>query len=263
MALACGKRLKFHVRPHAIRNMQSAFHMAKPIAFDQYEAIAERFAERIDYYAWNAYYDRPAMLALLPDVNGRDVLDAGCGPGAYAQELVARGARVVGIDASPTMIALAEKRLNQQARFLVANLDMPLDILSQNSFDGILSALALDYVRDWDTLFLEFSRILRAGGFFVFSVQHPLSDYVLNMADDYLQTELYQQRFRSIDPKLLVPTYRRPLHAALNPLARAGFVLEQLHEPQPTKEFREQFPEQYERLMRRPDFMMIKARKRV
>lgn len=235
--------------------------MNRPIAYDQYEAIAERFAERVDYYAWNAHYDRPAMLSLLPDVNNFDVLDAGCGPGVYAEELVARGARVTGIDASPTMIALAEKRLAGRAKFYVGNLEMPLEIFSENSFDLVLSALALDYVRDWDRLFVEFFRVLRSGGRFIFSVQHPLSDYVLARADDYMQTELYHQRFRSIDPKMDVPTYRRPLHGLLNPLLRAGFVLEQLHEPQPTKKFREQFPDQYERLMRRPDFVMVKARK--
>lgn len=233
----------------------------KPIAFDAYEAMAERFAARVDYYAWNAHYDRPAMLALLPDINGKDVLDAGCGPGAYAEEMVARGARVTGIDASPTMIALAEKRLNGRAKFMVANLDMPLDMFAANSFDLIVSALTLDYVRDWDSAFAEFARVLRPHGRFLFSMQHPLSDYVLNMANDYLQIEMYHARFRSIDSKLMVPTYRRPLHQVLNPLSRNGFALEQLVEPQPTPKFREQFPEQYERLMLRPDFMMIAARK--
>jgi 2-polyprenyl-3-methyl-5-hydroxy-6-metoxy-1,4-benzoquinol methylase len=32
------------------------------------------------------------------------VLDAGCGPGIYAEELVARGAEVVGFDASERMV---------------------------------------------------------------------------------------------------------------------------------------------------------------
>ncbi len=236
--------------------------MPKPIAFDEYEALAERFAERVDYYAWNAYYDRPAMLALLPDVRGREVLDAGCGPGVYAEELVARGARVIGVDASPTMIALAEKRLQGRAKFLVVNLEMGLEMFAAESFDMVLSALTLDYVRDWNPLFAEFFRVLRAGGYFQFSVQHPLSEYVLNFADDYMQTELYRSRWRSLDPKVFVPTYRRPLQDMLNPLTRAGFVLEQLVEPQPTREFRQQFPDQYERLMRRADFMMIRARKR-
>lgn len=235
--------------------------MNKPVAFDAYEEMAERFAERVDYYAWNAHYDRPAMLAQLPDVSGRDVLDAGCGPGVYAEELVARGARVIGVDASPTMIALADKRLEGKAKFMVADLDMPLSMFSADTFDMVLSALALDYVRDWSRVFAEFHRVLRAGGQFIFSCQHPLSDYVLNKADDYMQTELYSARFRSIDPKLHVPTYRRPLHLMLNTIVNTGFVFDQFIEAQPAKKFREQFPEQYDRLMRRPDFIIIKSHK--
>lgn len=44
---------------------------------------------------------RPACLALLGDVTGKRVLDAACGPGLYAAELIGRGARVVGFDHSP------------------------------------------------------------------------------------------------------------------------------------------------------------------
>ena len=43
--------------------------------------------------AYNAYYDRRAMLALVGDVRGLGVLDAGCGPGLYAQELLAQARR--------------------------------------------------------------------------------------------------------------------------------------------------------------------------
>ena len=44
-----------------------------------YDAIAERYAAGIDERPWNALYERPATLALLPTVAGKDVLDAGCG----------------------------------------------------------------------------------------------------------------------------------------------------------------------------------------
>ncbi|MCZ7544674.1 MAG: hypothetical protein M5R40_14640 [Anaerolineae bacterium] len=42
----------------------------QPIARDAYEALAERYAALIDDKAHNAHYERPAMLALLPDVAG-------------------------------------------------------------------------------------------------------------------------------------------------------------------------------------------------
>ena len=49
------------------------------------------------------------MLALLPDVSGKRVLDAGCGPGHYAEELVNRGASVVACDVTPAMVELGPR----------------------------------------------------------------------------------------------------------------------------------------------------------
>ncbi len=54
---------------------------------------------------------RRALLSWLPsDLRGRRVLDAGCGTGALAIEVARRGAHVVAIDLSPTLISLARER---------------------------------------------------------------------------------------------------------------------------------------------------------
>lgn len=58
-----------------------------PVA-DMYDALAEAYAARADTKPHNAYYERPATLSLLPDVVGKRVLDAGCGPGIYTEWLV-------------------------------------------------------------------------------------------------------------------------------------------------------------------------------
>ena len=55
---------------------------------------------------------RESLLSWLPeDLYGRRILDAGCGTGALAVELVKRGAEVVAIDLSPTLVQLARERL--------------------------------------------------------------------------------------------------------------------------------------------------------
>src|ERR1700679_2298838 len=57
---------------------------------------------------------RPPLLGWLPeDLRGARVLDAGCGTGALSVEAARRGANVVAIDLSPTLIALARERLPQ------------------------------------------------------------------------------------------------------------------------------------------------------
>jgi len=55
---------------------------------------------------------RAQLLAWLPDdLRGRRILDAGCGTGALAVEAARRGAQVVAIDLSPTLVELARSRL--------------------------------------------------------------------------------------------------------------------------------------------------------
>jgi 2-polyprenyl-3-methyl-5-hydroxy-6-metoxy-1,4-benzoquinol methylase len=62
----------------------------------QYDVFADEFLDHARSGFCNASYDRPACLALLGDVADKRVLDAACGPGLYAAELIRRGAQVVG-----------------------------------------------------------------------------------------------------------------------------------------------------------------------
>ena len=54
---------------------------SKPRAYDAYQELARAYADKIDTKPHNAYYERPAMLSLLPEVKDKKVLDAGCGFG--------------------------------------------------------------------------------------------------------------------------------------------------------------------------------------
>ena len=57
---------------------------------------------------------RGTLLSWLPqDMRGLRLLDAGCGTGALAMEAAARGAEVVAIDLSPTLVKLAAERYAQ------------------------------------------------------------------------------------------------------------------------------------------------------
>src|SRR4051794_39702395 len=97
--------------------------------------------------AYNAHYDRPAVLSLLGDVAGLDVLDAGCGPGIYLETLLDRGAKVVAFDASASMVALAKARADGRAEVHHLRLDEPLPF-ADRSFDLVVCALAIHYVDD-------------------------------------------------------------------------------------------------------------------
>ena len=87
---------------------------------------------------------RATLLQWLPeDLTDRRVLDAGCGTGALAVELAQRGAQVVAIDLSPTLVALARDRAPTA-------LQSQLDFRSGDMLDASLGAF--DYVVAMDSL---------------------------------------------------------------------------------------------------------------
>jgi 2-polyprenyl-3-methyl-5-hydroxy-6-metoxy-1,4-benzoquinol methylase len=57
-----------------------------------YDVMASSYEQHAADSPYNAHYDRPAVLELAGDVAGMRVLDAGCGPGLYSEQLLARGA---------------------------------------------------------------------------------------------------------------------------------------------------------------------------
>jgi SAM-dependent methyltransferase len=234
----------------------------KPIALDAYEALAEAYAAVIDTKPHNAYYERPATLSLLPEVKGKRVLDAGCGPGVYSEWLIEHGAEVVAVDASPKMVELAKLRLGRATDVRQADLSKPFTFLNSLSFDIVLSPLVLEYIEDWGSTLAEFYRVLRPAGHFVFSVTHPFFDYIYFKSNNYFETELVGSEWRGFKPvRVHVPSFRRSLGATLNPLIEAGFCLERILEPKPTDEFKEADPKHYEELSQQPCFLCIRARK--
>ncbi len=234
---------------------------SRPVALDAYDSMAEAYAAAIEENPRSTYYERPALMGLLPDVSGRRVLDAGCGPGVMMEWLLTQGARVVGVDVSANMLKLAEQRVGDAAVLHVADLEEPMPFLADSSFDVILSSGTLGYVRDWLALFREFSRVLKPGGCVVFSVGHPCSEYTLNETDDYFSTELREYTWRGLGAPIVVPCYRRPLSNMTDPIIRAGFSIERVIEPVPTEEFAEVEPEEYAQLMRRPRVLCVRVRK--
>jgi ubiquinone/menaquinone biosynthesis C-methylase UbiE len=89
---------------------------------DHYDSFAESYSTDNESSLFNAYYERPAMIDLAGDVDGRRVLDAGCGSGPLSAALHAKGAIVTGFDSSPAMVELARRRLGENAALHVADL---------------------------------------------------------------------------------------------------------------------------------------------
>lgn len=231
----------------------------RPIALDAYELLADGYAERIDTKPHNAYYERPTTLALLPDVSGKRVLDAGCGPGVYAQLLIERGADVVAVDVSPNMVDHARARTGGRAAIHVADLAQPLDFLSDASIDVVVCPLVLEYVREWRDTLGEFFRVLTPGGIVVASVTHPFFDLQYYASTAYFETELVRAEWRGFGGRVQMPSYRRSLGETLGAFTDVGFHLTAVVEPRPTEAFRAADSRHYHELMQQPAFLHVRA----
>ena len=157
----------------------------------QYEAPAENYRRHAADGLWNAHLDRPACLELLGDVKGKRVLDAACGPGFYAAELVSRGALVTGFDNSPRMVEFCRQQAGG-GEFRVHDLNDPIDWLPDASVDLVLCALAYEYADNRAGALREFRRVLKPGGALVLSKLHPTGDW-LRHGGSYFDTRIVEE----------------------------------------------------------------------
>lgn len=112
-----------------------------------------------------------AILAAAGEVQGRDVLELGCGDGGLSLALLARGARLTALDLSPGMVAVAEARARRfrpeaSARFLAASAEATG--LESHAFDLVVGKWVLHHL-DLDRAADELQRVLRPGGRAVFA----------------------------------------------------------------------------------------------
>jgi ubiquinone/menaquinone biosynthesis C-methylase UbiE len=226
-----------------------------------YNSLADAYAAKIDVKAHNAFYERPATLSLIDEVAGKRILDAGCGPGVYTQWLLERGAQVVAFDANAKMLAYARKRTADRATFFQANMEEPLSFIDTDSIDGIVSALAITYVSDHQTLFAEFNRVLHSRGWLVISTEHPFFSYGYFKVSNYFKTKKVSSIWKGFGKPVRVPSYHHSLGSICEALSGNGYTIERIIEPKPTGRFRKANQKEYQKLMRFPLFICIRARK--
>lgn len=109
-----------------------------------------------------AWRDWSRAFDALPPLRGRTVLDLGCGAGDQAAELVARGARVLGLDMNEELLREARSRRLANAEFRRADLREPLD--PEVEVDGLWGSFTAAYFPDLPTALASWRSHLRPGG---------------------------------------------------------------------------------------------------
>jgi ubiquinone/menaquinone biosynthesis C-methylase UbiE len=179
------------------------------------------------YASWAATYDGPnaaidreerVTLPLLDGLPPGLALDAACGTGRYARHLVARGHQVLGVDASPEMLALARERV-PEATFRAGRLEA-LPVVDA-SVDLAVCALALTHCPALVPPLRELARVVRPGGRVLLADIHPL---VVRLGGHALFRDAAGRR-------AFVRNLAHAHSAYLAAFAEAGLVVERCLEP--------------------------------
>jgi SAM-dependent methyltransferase len=166
-----------------------------------------------------------AVLDALDPQAGEQILEIGCGSGAYTRELVERGAEVTATEVAPGPLAQARRNVGPVAR--EANLrieDAQRLSLPDAQFDKVLLSEVIEHIPEPGRAIAEAARVLRPGGLLVVSTPSRLSP--MNLAYG-LKRRVRRYGFNEHLHELTPGSFRRLVDAHLDVegLEFANFVL--------------------------------------
>lgn len=236
----------------------------------------EKFFEKYSKMARSVYGLKGAgewheLKKMLPDLEGKSILDLGCGFGWHCKYAAQHGAKdIVGIDSSEKMLAQAEKiNADKNIEYRKASIE-ELEV-NREAFDVVISSLALHYVEDFQQVCKKVHHGLRENGYFVFSVEHPIFSAYGNQqwytdeagkilhwpVDNYFYEGKRESNFLGEE----VTKYHRTLTSYIGTLLKCGFEIMDVVEPMPPKDMMDEVEGMKDEL-RRPMMLLISARKK-
>lgn len=218
----------------------------------------------------NVLFEIPTLLSMLPDLKGKRVLDLGCGFGEHCREYLELGAsRVVGVDISEKMLEVAREENSDPA---IEYINIPMEEIDtiDETFDVVISSLAIHYVEDFEGVVKAVYSRLSDGGIFIFSQEHPVNTCYSEGSQRWTRDENGRKICANISNYCVekrydyswfvegVQHYHRMFSTLINTLADAGFKIQKVAEPYPDKKLLEEYPEYYDNL-HKPDFLFIRS----
>jgi SAM-dependent methyltransferase len=221
---------------------------------------------RAGYDIYRDGLNTPAFMAMLPDIAGRRGLDVGCGEGHNTRLLAARGAPMTAVDLSAVFLAHARRAQatpGPPVRYVHASAaSLPF---GDAAFDFATAFMSLMDMHDSAAALAEVRRVLRPGGFFQFSIEHPSykTPHRRNLRDASGLTYAYEigDYFRIVDGQIdewtfsaapadiraaerpfRIPRFARTLSGWCNLLVETGFSIERCEEPRPSDDTVRKYP---------------------
>lgn len=232
--------------------------------FNEYMKLREREVNA------NNLFELPTLYSMMPDLNGKKILDLGCGSGERCLDYLRLGAAsVTGIDISEKMLDVARKEHSDPK---ITYINMAMEDIGgiDDTFDVVISSLALHYVEDFSGVVGNVYRLLSDGGIFLFSQEHPLATCYSGSGDRWTRDENGRKLHVNISNYCVerrndstwfvegVQRYHRMFSTIVNTLSNAGFRILQMTEPYPTEELVQKYPDYYD-LYHKPDFLFVKS----
>ncbi len=205
---------------------------------------------------------------MLPDFRGKRVLDLGCGFGWHCRYAAENGAQsVLGIDISENMLQEARRR-TEDPRVEYRKISLEEYEYPEDSFDAVISSLALHYVESFEDICRKVYRCLKPGGEFVFSAEHPI--FTAYGSQDWYRDEKGNILHWPVDRYFeegkreavflgeTMVKYHRTLTTYLGSLLKNGFQITGVVEPMPPESMMD-IPGMGDEL-RRPMMLLVSAR---
>lgn len=109
-------------------------------------------------------FEQGMLIKIMGDLQGKKVLDIGCGTGRLIKKMVEKGGIVTGADISPEMLKIAKKKFDE-LEFVEADIEnLPF---KNESFDVVVAAFVIVHLKDLKRAFDEVYRVLKPGGSFI------------------------------------------------------------------------------------------------
>ncbi|XCP86468.1 class I SAM-dependent methyltransferase [Roseburia hominis] len=231
-----------------------------------YDAYAQMSRSKDGLKAAGEWYQ---LQALFPPLEGKSVLDLGCGYGWHSKYAADEGAlSVLGLDLSERMIGEARKR-NSADNVTYKVCGVEEYEYPEASYDFVISNLVLHYIADLDPIFEKVFQTLRPGGIFLFNIEHPV--FTAGVNEDWLYGEdgtptvwpidnyFYPGERQTLFLGQHVTKQHHTLTQILMGVIHTGFILEHIEEAKPSKEMMNMAGMKDE--MRRPMMLLVRVRK--
>lgn len=208
-------------------------------------------------------------MKLLGNVEGKNILEIGCGGAQCGIALAKKGAKVIGIDISEEQLKYARKLAKNNCvdlKLFCGNMEN-LGQIESNSQDIVFSSWALAYIGNLSSCFTEIHRVLKKGGIVVFSLNHPfwtiINSSTFRIRRSYFDVGPHREPWK----KGIFTIYHHKMSDIINAIVGSHLVLEKVIEPDSRKEYKEDFwMENYEEEKKEamkfvPRNLIIKAKK--